>query len=165
MKSQLYEYEEEASKLEKFKESLSNLKQYIASYMPLSPLIEEYANAVEGKRKIQAGNSFRGLLTALGELLNSFKELIVDGICWFPRLMRWQTSKGEVAPVFSDYRNEGYNYRLVAYQNLVTKEQYSVESVQEEIKAENRVGTLEQLERRIEETEVLVRKLHKDKMR
>ena len=33
MKSQLYEYEEEASKLEKFKESLSNLKQYIASYM------------------------------------------------------------------------------------------------------------------------------------
>ena len=165
MKSQLYEYEEEASKLEKFKESLSNLKQYIASYMPLSPLIEEYANAVEGKREIQAGNSFRGLLTALGELLNSFKELIVDGICWFPRLMRWQTSKGEVAPVFSDYRNEGYNYRLVAYQNLVTKEQYSVESVQEEIKAENRVGTLEQLERRIEETEVLVRKLHKDKMR
>lgn len=131
----------------------------------LSPLIEEYANAVEGKREIQAGNSFRGLLTALGELLNSFKELIVDGICWFPRLMRWQTSKGEVAPVFSDYRNEGYNYRLVAYQNLVTKEQYSVESVQEEIKAENRVGTLEQLERRIEETEVLVRKLHKDKMR
>ena len=114
MKSQLYEYEEEASKLEKFKESLSNLKQYIASYMPLSPLIEEYANAVEGKREIQAGNSFRGLLTALGELLNSFKELIVDGICWFPRLMRWQTSKGEVAPVFSDYRNEGYNYRLVA---------------------------------------------------
>lgn len=128
-------------------------------------LVEEYANAVEGKREIQAGNSFRGLLTALGELLNSFKELIVDGICWFPRLMRWQTSKGEVAPVFSDYRNEGYNYRLVAYQNLVTKEQYSVESVQEEIKAENRVGTLEQLERRIEETEVLVRKLHKDKMR
>lgn len=165
MKSQLYEYEEEASKLEKFKESLSNLKQYIASYMPLSPLIEEYANAVEGKREIQAGNSFRGLLTALGELLNSFKALIVDGICWFPRLMRWQTSKGEVAPVFSDYRNEGYNYRLVAYQNLVTKEQYSVESVQEEIKAENRVGTLEQLEKRIEETEVLVRKLHKDKMR
>lgn len=72
MKSQLHEYKEEISKLEKYKESLSNLKQYIALYMPLSPLIEEYANAVEGKREIQAGNSFRGLLTALGELLNSF---------------------------------------------------------------------------------------------
>ena len=165
MKSQLHEYKEEISKLEKYKESLSNLKQYIALYMPLSPLIEEYANAVEGKREIRAGNSFRGLLTALGELLNSFKELIVDGICWFPRLMRWQISKGEVAPVFSDYRNEGYNYRLVAYQNLNTKEQYSIESVQEEIKAENRVGTLEQLERGMEAIEVLVRKLHKDKMR
>lgn len=63
--------------------------------------------------------------------------------------MRWQTSKGEVEPVFSDYRNEGYGYRLVAYRNLVTKEQYSVESVQEEIKAENRIGTLEQLENKI----------------
>ncbi|MBU9726888.1 hypothetical protein [Diplocloster modestus] len=82
-------------------------------------------------------------------MLKSFKELIVDGICWFPRLMRWQTSKGEVAPVFSDYRNEGYEYRLVAYRNLVTKEQYSVESVQEEIKAENRVGTLEQMDKYI----------------
>ena len=27
----------------------------------------------------------------------SFKEIIKDGLCWFPRLMRWQTSKGEVS--------------------------------------------------------------------
>ena len=26
----------------------------------------------------------------------------MDGLCWFPRLMRWQTSKGEVSPVFED---------------------------------------------------------------
>lgn len=150
MKSMLNEYEEELSKLEQFKKSLVDLKEYIASYLPLSPLMEEYANAVEGKKDIQAGNSFRGLLNAIGELLKSFKELIVDGICWFPRLMRWQTSKGEVAPVFSDYQNEGYEYRLVAYRNLVTKEQYSVESIQEEIKAEKRVGTLEQMEQGID---------------
>ena len=47
-----------------------------------------------------------------GELLNSFKEIIKDGLCWFPRLMRWQTSKGEVSPMFEDNRNESYYYRL-----------------------------------------------------
>ena len=74
--------------------------------------------------------------------------------------------KGEVAPVFSDYRNEGYNYRLVAYQNLVTKEQYSVESVQEGDKSgEPRWERWNSWRGGIEETEVLVRKLHKDKMR
>lgn len=99
------------------------MKGYIASYLPLSPLIEEYSNTVERGDDIEAGNSFRGLLNVIGELLKSFKELIVDGLCWFPRLMRWNISKGEVAPVFSDYQNEGYNYRLVAYRNLVTKEQ------------------------------------------
>ena len=130
-------------------ESFDKVRAYIASYLPLSPLIEEYSNTVERKSNIEAGNSYRGLLTALGELLQSFKELIIDGICWFPRLMRWHTSKGEVAPVFSDYKNEGYDYRLKAYMNVITKEQYSVESVREEIKAENRAGTLEQLEQKL----------------
>lgn len=94
--SQLAECEERISKLEQFCESLANLKNYISSYLPLSPLIEEYANTVERGENIEAGNSFWGLLNALGELLKSFKDLIIDGICWFPRLMRWNTSKGEV---------------------------------------------------------------------
>ena len=147
--SRLAECEDSISKLEQFRESLEKLKSYISSYLPLSPLIEEYSNTVERGEDIEAGNSFRGLLNAIGELLKSFKELIVDGLCWFPRLMRWNTSKGEVAPVFRDYHNEGYNYRLVTYRNLVTKEQYSVECVQREIKAENRIGTLEQMEQEI----------------
>lgn len=144
--SQLAKYEESFSKCEQFIESLEKLKSYIASYLLLAPLIEEYSNTVERGEDIEAGNSFQGLLNAIGELLKSFKELIVDGLCWFPRLMRWNTSKGEVAPVFSDYHNEGYNYRLVEHRNLVTKEQYSVESIQREIKAENRIRTLEQME-------------------
>ena len=104
---------------------------------------------------------------AIGELLKSFKELIVDGICWFPRLMRWNTSKGEVAPVFSDYKNEGYDYRLKAYMNIVTKEQYSIASVQEEIKAVNRMGTLENLQQGIEAVELMAKTIqhNKDKVR
>lgn len=154
-KEMIQDNKDSISKLEKFIDSISNLKTYIASYLPYLPLVEEYSNTVENRKDIQAGNSFRGLLNALGELLNSFKELIVDGICWFPRLMRWNTSKGEVAPVFSDYRNEGYDYRIEAYMNVITKEQYSIESVQADIKAENRVGTLEQLEQEIVAIEVL----------
>ncbi|MCI8955471.1 MAG: hypothetical protein HFG29_00605 [Eubacterium sp.] len=164
-KDKLEEYEDEISKWEQFKNTLTTLKEYISSYLPLSPLIEEYANCVEQRKDIEAGNSFRGLLNALGEFLKAFKELIIDGICWFPRLMRWQTSKGEVAPVFSDYQNEGYDYRLKTYMNVITKERYSIESIQEEIKPENRIGTLEQLEQGIVAAEELVREMEKTRVR
>jgi len=165
--STIQEYEESIQKLEKFLNSITELKQYISSYLPYLPLVEEYSNSVEQGKDIQAGNSFRGLLLAIGELLKSFKELIVDGICWFPRLMRWNTSKGEVAPVFSDYKNEGYDYRLKAYMNIVTKEQYSIASVQEEIKAVNRMGTLENLQQGIEAVELMAKTIqhNKDKVR
>lgn len=161
-KADIKVYDDKLKSLEKLVESFDKVKAYIASYLPLSPLIEEYCNTVERKSNIEAGNSYRGLLTALGELLQSFKELIIDGICWFPRLMRWHTSKGEVAPVFSDNKNEGYDYRLKAYMNVITKEQYSVESVREEIKAENRVGTLEQLEEKMAKCEMIAKEFQYD---
>ena len=69
----------------------------------------------------------------MGQFLRAFKELIVDSVCWFPRLMRWKTSKGDVAPAFLDYKNEGYDYRLKAYMNVVTKEKYSIDSIQENL--------------------------------
>ena len=90
-----------------FLNALQKIKQFIQAYLPFAPLIEEFANHVERGEDIEVGNSFRGLFTALGELLNSFKEIIVDGLCWFPRLMRWQTSKGEVSPVFEDAERGG----------------------------------------------------------
>ena len=111
---------------------------------------------------IEAGNSFRGLLTALGELLNSFKEIIKDGLCWFPRLMRWQTLKGEVSPVFEDNGNEEYYYRLKSYMDIhtshaVTRQEYPKELIQPEIKPENRTGTIEQLAQNVEAVEKQVR--------
>ena len=115
--------------------------------------IEEFANHVERGADIEAGNSFRGLFTALGELFNSFKEIIMDGLCWFPRLMRWQTSKGEVSPVFEDNRNEGYYYRLKSYMDIHTRQEYPKELIQPEIKPENRTGTIEQLAQNVEAVE------------
>jgi len=129
------------------------MKKFIVSYLPFAPLIEKFANTIEQRKDIQAGNSFRGIFNPLGELLNSFKEKIQDGVCWFPRLMRWKTSKGEVSPVFTDWQNEGYNYRLKSYANVNTKEEYSIDRIQPEILSENRIGTLGQLVENIEAVE------------
>ena len=94
-------------------------------------------------------NSFRGILNDLGKLLEAFKELIKEGLCWFPRLMRWKTSKGEVAPIFLEKSN-GYSYSLYGYMDVETKEYYSKESVQWEITEGNRTGTVEQMDANVE---------------
>lgn len=117
-----------------------------------APTIEEYAIAVENDGRIDAGNSFRGVLYELGKLLERFKELIKEGLCWFPKLMRWKTSVGEVAPIFKDTDN-GYSYSVCGYVNVETMEQYSKETVQHEIRAEKRVGTVDTLEANIETME------------
>lgn len=81
---------------------LDRIKAFVSSFRLFAPTIEEYANQVEADKTIDAGNSFRGILYEIGKLLEAFKELIKEGLCCFPRLMRWNTSKGEVAPVFGD---------------------------------------------------------------
>ena len=96
-------------------------------------------------RKHSVGNSFRNFLSTLGQLLLSFKEMVREGFCWFPRLMRWNTSKGEVAPVFRDDPG-GYNYKLEAFRNIKTKDIYQVENLKEKICSDNRIGTLEQIQ-------------------
>lgn len=69
-------------------ELLDKINTFIASFRLSAPTIEEYANQVEADKTIEAGNSFRGILNELGKLLETFKELIKEGLCWFPRLMR-----------------------------------------------------------------------------
>ena len=117
----------------------------MGTFRLFAPTIEVYAISVEKGSKIEAGNSYRGILSELGKLLERFKELIREGLCWFPRLMRWKTSVGEVAPVFKDNDN-GYSYLLYGYMNIETREQYSKEVLQGEIIAELRVGTVEQMD-------------------
>ena len=77
------------------------------------------------------------------------QELIKEGLCWFPRLMRWKTSKGKVAPVFIEKSN-GYSYSVYEYMNVETREYYSKETIQWEIKAGNRTGTVEQMDANVE---------------
>lgn len=134
---------------EKAASILERIKAFVSAFKLFAPTIEEYANQVEADKSIEAGNSYRGILYELGRLLEAFKELIKEGLCWFPRLMKWNTSKGDVAPVFIDHSN-GYSYKIVGYMNVNTKECYSKEAVQEEIKADNRTGTMEQMDANVE---------------
>lgn len=130
-------------------EMLDKINAFVSSFRLFAPTIEEYANHVEADKIIEAGNSFRGILYEIGKLLETFKELIKEELCWFPRLMRWKTSKGEVAPVFIEKSN-GYSYSVYGYMNVETREYYSKESIQWEIKAGNRTGTVEQMDANVE---------------
>ncbi len=116
----LDELDEEIESSNIFLKALWQIKQFIQSYLPFAPLIEEFANHV---------------------------------LCWFPRLMRWQTSKGEVSPVFEDFKNEGYCYRMKSYMEIHTRQEYPKELIQSEIKPENRTGTIEQLAQNVEAVE------------
>lgn len=129
-------------------ELLDKINAFVSSFRLFAPTIEKYANQVESDKTIEAGNSFRGILYEIGKL-ETFKELIKEGLCWFPRLMRWKTSNGEVAPVFIEKSN-GYSYSVYGYMNVDTKEYYSKESIQWEIKAGNRTGTVEQMDANVE---------------
>ena len=130
-------------------ELLDKINAFVSSFRLFAPTIEEYANHVEADKIIEAGNSFRGILYEIGKLLETFKELIKEGVCWFPRLMRWKTSNGEVAPIFLE-KSDGYSYSLYGYMNVATREYYSKESMQWEIKAGNRTGTVEQMDANVE---------------
>ena len=142
------ELEEKQQEAERLTELLGQIKQYVGTFRLFAPTIEEYAISVEKGGKIEAGNSYRGILNELGQLLERFKELIREGLCWFPRLMRWKTSVGEVAPIFKDTDN-GYSYLLYGYMNVETREQYLKEDLQSEIIAEMRVRTVEQMDANI----------------
>ena len=144
--------EELASAIEKAEDAavlLDRIKKFVSSFRLFAPTIEEYANQVEADKTIEAGNSFRGILNELGKLLEAFKELIKEGLCWFPRLMRWKTSKEEVTPVFQE-KSDSYSYLVYGYMNVETKEYYSKESGQWEITAGNRTGTVEQMDANVE---------------
>lgn len=146
------ELEEKQKEAVKTKMVLEQIKGFVGMFRLFAPTIEEYAIAVENGGRIDAGNSFRGILYELGKLLERFKELIKEGLCWFPKLMRWKTSVGEVAPIFKDTDN-GYSYSVCGYVNVETMEQYSKEAVQHEIRADKRVGTVDTLEANIEAME------------
>ena len=70
------ELEEKQQEAEKIKRALEQIKGFVGMFRLFAPTIDEYAIAVENDGRIDAGNSFRGILYVLGKLLERFKELI-----------------------------------------------------------------------------------------
>ena len=152
------ESKEKLGKLDKVLEGLKQVKSFIKSYLPFAPLLEEFSNKVEsGEKELQEGCTITGYNSPLGELMESVKEKFQEHFYWFPRLMRCKTSKGDVAPVYRDVLHNGDYYEIKGYANVESRAAYRVEELQDEIKSENRVGTLEQIEQNIEAVEVQVR--------
>lgn len=75
--------------------------------------------------------------------------------------MRWNTNKGEVAPVFRDDPG-GYNYKLEGFRNIETKAIYRAENLEGKICSDNRVGTLEQIQGSVEVLEEQIKKIDRD---
>ena len=152
------ESKEKLGKLDKVLEGLKKVKSFIKSYLPFAPLLEEFSNKVEsGEKELQEGCTITGYNSPLGELMESVKEKFQEHFYWFPRLMRCKTSKGDVAPVYRDVLHNGDYYEIKGYANVESRAAYRVEELQDEIKSENRVGTLDQIEQNIEAVEVQVR--------
>ena len=111
-------------------EGLGKVKNFIKSYLPFAPLLEEFANKVEsGEKELQEGCIITGYKSPLGELMESFKEKFQEHFYWFSRLMRWKTSKGDVAPVYRDVSNNGDYYEIKGYVNVESRAAYRVEEL------------------------------------
>ena len=53
-------------------------------------------------------------------------------------LPSWQTSTGEVVPVYEDYNGRGTEYRLAGFWNVQKEQAVKVSEIREEIMPENR---------------------------
>lgn len=109
-------------------------------------MVREFARLVEEKRDIRAASPYG--YTPLGKLLREYRTSLpqYDRLVTFPEIASWQTSKGEVVPVYEDYNGRGTEYQLAGFWNVQTKQAIKVSEISEEIIPENRICTLEQAE-------------------
>lgn len=125
---------------------LDKLKAILYKLLSMIPVVREFARLVEEKRDIRAASPYG--YTSLGRLLREYRTPLprYDRLVIFPDIASWQTSKGEVLPVYEDYNGRGTDYRLAGSWNVQTKQAIKVSEIREEIIPENRTCTLEQAE-------------------
>ena len=125
---------------------LDKLKAILYKLLSMIPVVREFARLVEEKRDIQAASPYG--YTPLGRLLREYRTPLprYDRLVMFPEVASWQTSKGEVIPVYEDYNGRGTDYRLAGFWNVQTEQAIKVSDIREEITPENRICTLEQAE-------------------
>lgn len=125
---------------------LDQLKAVLYKLLSMIPVVREFARLVEEKRDIRAASPYG--YTPLGRLLREYRTPLprYDRLVIFPKIASWQTSKGEVVPIYEDFNRRGTNYRLVGFWNMQTEQAIKVSVIRDEIILENRICTLEQAE-------------------
>lgn len=125
---------------------LDKLKALFYKLLSMILLVREFARLVEEKRDIRAASPYG--YTPLGRLLREYRTPLprYDRLVMFPEVASWQTSKGEVIPVYEDYNGRGTDYQLEGFWNVQTKQAIKVSEIREQITPENRICTLEQAE-------------------
>ena len=129
-----------------FINTLDKLKAILHKLLSMIPVVREFVRFVEEKRDIRAASPYG--YTPLGRLLKEYRTPILryEKFVIFPEIASWQTSKGEVVPVYEDFNRRGTNYRLVGFRNVQTEQNIKVYEIKDEITTENRICTLEQAE-------------------
>ena len=123
---------------------LDKLKALLYKLLSMVPLVREFTKLVEEKRDIRAATPYG--YTPLGRLLKEYRTPIplYERLVIFPEIASWQTSKGELVPVYEDFNRRGTDYRLVGFRNVQTEQGIKISEIRDEITPENRICTLEQ---------------------
>ena len=126
-----------------FINTLDKLKAILHKLLSMIPVVREFVRFVEEKRDIRAASPYG--YTPLGRLLREYRTSLPqhDRLVTFPEIASWQTSTGEVVPVYEDYNGRGTEYRLAGFWNVQKEQAVKVSEIREEIMPENRICTLE----------------------
>ena len=125
---------------------LDKLKALLYKLLSMIPVVREFARLVEEKRDIRAASPYG--YTPLGRLLKEYRTPLprYERLVIFPEIASWQTTRGEVVPVYEDFNRRGTEYRLAGFWNVQTEQAIKVLEIRDEITPENRICTLEQAE-------------------
>lgn len=125
---------------------LDKLKALLHKLLSMIPVVREFARLVEEKRDIRAASPYG--YTPLGRLLKEYRtpHPRYERLVIFPEIASWQTSRGEVVPLYEDFNRRGTDYRLVGFWNVQTEQAIKVLEIRDEITLENRICTLGQAE-------------------
>lgn len=125
---------------------LDKLKAILHKLLSMIPVVREFTRLVEEKRDIRAATPYG--YTPLGRLLKEYRTPLprYERLVIFPEIASWQTTRGEVVPLYEDFNRRGTDYRLVGFWNVQTEQTIKVLEIRDEITSENRICTLEQAE-------------------
>ena len=136
--------DEEIDKRIDFIHVLDRLKEILDKLLSMIPVVREFVRFVEEKKDIKAASPYG--YTPLGTLLRQYRTPLYDRFVIFPEVASWQTSKGEVIPVYEDFNRRGTSYTLAGFWNVQTDSGIKISEIKDEIIPENRICTLEQAE-------------------